>query len=172
MTKEIDSALDGADLGKGYDDVDIFGLDEFGDPSGLPAIYGAMVGTGIGTLATLGVQSFWAEKAAYDELIGLAAGLAAGGVMAAMPKTRHAGWVAMASAVLNNGLRAAAKQFKAMQEQPAANGIGMHMIQPLNGHGSLGMLQAEALNGPGGVELLGPQTSQLAKSYGANYLYR
>ena len=196
MSKDFNSALDGADLGRSYDEVDIFGLDEFGDPTGLGAIYGAMVGTGVGTVTSIAVRSWWPEKTSYSELIGLGAGLLAGGVMAAFPETRHAGWVAMASAVLNNGLRAAEIQFRGLSIQscpkdqhPDSSGkcvadttttqghLGTYAIepvQPMNGP-SLGLYQAEALNGPGpgGVTLFGPPTQQtIAKHYGASYLNR
>lgn len=175
--KNDNGALNG-DLGRGYDDVDIFGLDEFGDPSGLGALYGAMVGAGVGTVASIGVRSFKPAWAASSELIGLGAGLAAGGAMVAFPSTRHAGWVAMAAAVLNNGLRAAENYFK--DSTPTA-GLRGREIEYLSGGGlgrGLGMIQAEplqgaAMGGPGQVALLGgPQVSPMAARYGATYMTR
>lgn len=163
--------LAGADLGK-YDDVDIFGLDEFGEATGLPAIYGAMIGSGAGTVAAIGVRSIKPEWAGYSELIGLGVGVAAGGAMAFWPggHLRHAGWVAMAAAVLNNGLRSAEAYFKGLM----GTGLRGAMVENvpraagLQGAG-LGLIQAEPLSGPGRQAMLlgAPMRNPLSSSYGA-----
>lgn len=179
MSDKTDSALgNGSDLGRGgYDDVNFFGIDEFGDPAGLGALYGAMIGSGAGTLAAIGYRSFRSADPFYSELVGLAAGVLAGGVMVAMGQnTRHAGWTAMAAAVLSNGLRAAEAHFRGgATAPPSSTQPGTHgaQIDMLRGH------QVEALNGaaahllgsPSQVQLMGgPQVSMMAQKYGSTYV--
>lgn len=155
MTTMKDSGDLGGDLGDlgrgGYDDgVDLFGLDEFGAPVGLAPLYGAMIGTGAGTLTAIGVRSMKPEWGDKSELIGLAAGVLTGGIMLAFPGTRHAGWVAMASAGLNNGLRAVEQYYKATG-YPVAAGVTPHPLGEMRveRRQALGYPQVERI--PGGL---------------------
>jgi hypothetical protein len=83
-------------------------------------MWGAVVGTGVGTVAAVGVRQFagldskWYD---YSEAIGLGAGVLSGlGLMllAKGKKGRPAGTTAMAAAVLNNGIR----QLETMMLEP------------------------------------------------------
>lgn len=165
MGKKHLAGGDLGDLGRGYDDVNLFGLNEWGEPVGLSAIYGALTGVGVGTLGSIAARSFGSagmKSMGNSELVGLAAGIAAGGIMAVFPNTRHAGMVAMAAAVANNGLRAIEGYF--------SGSLGMVQIDQRRGFGGLGMIQAQSLNAP---QLMGPRaaggpprTSALAARYG------
>ena len=168
-TKQDDLA--GADLGK-YDDVDIFGLDEFGEATGLPAIYGAAIGSGVGTIAAIAVRSLNSTQklSGYSELIGLGAGVAAGAAMVFWPgqHLRHAGWVAIASATLNNGLRAAEAYFKGLMGLSGAMIENVPRAAGLSG--GLGLIQAEPLGSSGRQAMLmgAPPMNMLANSWGSN----
>lgn len=167
MKKQYD--LGDSDLGRGYDDVDILGLNEFGEPVGLSAIYGALIGAGAGSLGAIAARSFGSVALVNNsELVGLGAAAIAGGIMAAFPSTRHAGWVAIATGVVSNGLRAVERYFGSS----TTAGIGMPSIQSYPrmaaGMNGLGIVQAQPLNGR--PQLLGgqPRMSPLAAKYGAS----
>jgi hypothetical protein len=182
MTNQLDGALGENDLGRGFDDVNFLGLDEFGDPTGFGALYGAMIGAGAGTVAAIGYRSYKKDGDTFkSELVGLAVGVLAGAAMVAMPKTRHAGWTAMAASVLSNGLRAAEAHFKGA----TVNGAQVEYLSGLRG------IQAEALNGANAqllgnstpphllgtssqVSLMGGPNTQvpMASKYGSTYLNR
>ena len=104
-----------------YDDVDFFGLDSYGMPAGINPMWGAVAGTGLGTLTAVGIKQFtsWDK---WAELLGLGAAGLTGGVMAIFPPTRHAGWNAMAAGLLNNGVRAAHELLSAKEAVKAAVG--------------------------------------------------
>jgi hypothetical protein len=165
------------DLGRGYDDVDIFGLDEYGDPQGLGALWGAAVGVGAGTLAAIGGRSFGSMSVKNSELLGLGVAVAAGGVMAAFKGTRHAGWVAIASGLLGNGLRTI-EAYMSAGTTGHYSGVQFQQIPRISaGMNGLGMIQAQPMNGQMGMNGLadsrrslqlmgGPPVSPLAARYG------
>ena len=89
-------------------EVDMFGLDEFGQPAGGDSMWGAVIGGGVGTgVAIIARKMSDPTKSIhkFSELLGLAAGGLAGGVMMAFPGTRRMGWAAVATAFVTNGLR-------------------------------------------------------------------
>lgn len=89
-------------------EVDMFGLDEFGQPAGGDSMWGSVIGGGVGTgVAIIARKMTDPTKTAhkFSELLGLAAGGIAGGVMMAFPGTRRMGWAAVATAFVTNGLR-------------------------------------------------------------------
>lgn len=90
-------------------EVDMFGLDEFGMPAGGDAMWGAVVGGGIGTGVAMIARAMTPATSKvhqFSELTGLLAGVAAGGIMyAAGEKTRRMGLAAIAAAAVTNGLR-------------------------------------------------------------------
>jgi hypothetical protein len=89
-----------------YDDVDAFGLDEFGQPRGLNPLWGAVAGSGLGTVAAMGLRRWGSGRMAkYAEPIGFGLAAATAGTMIAFKGSRAAGWTALAAAFLNNGLR-------------------------------------------------------------------
>ena len=90
------------DLGLG---ADAFGLDEMGQPVGLNPVWGAVVGTGLGTVGAIATRKFVPSMAKHSELIGLGLSALASGSMIMFEGTRAAGWTGLASAFLNNGLR-------------------------------------------------------------------
>lgn len=97
------------DLGLG--NVDAFGLDEMGQPVGLNPVWGAVVGTGLGTATAIATRQFMPQYAGKSELIGFGVSALASGAMIAFEGTRAAGWTSLASAVLNNGLRSVELMF-------------------------------------------------------------
>lgn len=163
-----------------YDDVDIFGLDSFGDPTGMAALYGAMIGTGVGTLTAIGIRSLKPDWKQWSELVGLAGGVLVGGGLMVSSKTRHAGWVAIASSALNNGLRAIEQYFrpapfnmKGFGEQRvqrvgafAGGGMGIQQVQQVNG-GGLG--QPQLMQGTRKMaSLMGRQFNKAASHWGTS----
>jgi hypothetical protein len=90
-------------------EVDMFGLDEFGMPAGGDAMWGAVVGGGIGTGVAMMARAMTPATSKihqFSELTGLLAGAAAGGIMmVASEKTRRMGLAAIAASVVTNGLR-------------------------------------------------------------------
>jgi hypothetical protein len=156
-----------------YDDVGLFGLDEYGNPEGMHGFYGAAIGAGVSSLAAVAVREMASAPAAGDfdwkrnsALIGTLAGVAAGGVMAVFPNTRHAGWVAILAAVLSQGITAlevflSSKPVFALggvvlRNRPRVGGLGNAVLQPRN-----------ALRGP---HLLG-NGANMARAYG-NSMFR
>ena len=69
------------DLGLG--NVDAFGLDEMGQPVGLNPVWGAVVGTGLGTATAIATRQFMPQYADKSELIGLGVSALASGAMIA-----------------------------------------------------------------------------------------
>jgi hypothetical protein len=89
-------------------EVDMFGLDEFGQPAGGDSMWGAVIGGGVGTGVAMIARAMTKPTSKvhqYSELAGLLAGSIAGGVMMAFPGTRRMGWAAAATALVTNGLR-------------------------------------------------------------------
>jgi len=101
-----------------YDDnmgeVDMFGLDEFGQPAGGDSMWGSVIGGGVGTGAAIIARAMskpTSKLHQFSELAGLLAGGIAGGVMMAFPGTRRMGWAAAATALVTNGLRQVENSF-------------------------------------------------------------
>jgi hypothetical protein len=89
-------------------EVDMFGLDEFGQVSGADSMWGAVIGGGLGTGAAIVTRAMTKPTSRihqFSEGIGLLAGGIAGGVMMAFPNSRRMGWAAIATAFVTNGLR-------------------------------------------------------------------
>lgn len=163
--------------------VDAFGLDEFGMPAGINPLWGAVAGTGLGTLAAIGVRQFAKPSVAeplkmpaavkYSEAIGFAVGGAASAAMLFSEKTRAAGWTGLASAFLNNGLRqieilmltkgAAATP---TPTTPTVTGVEMEQTDVLKGSG-MGLVDIEpttALLGAAGYHEAGRDMPKLVGS--------
>jgi hypothetical protein len=145
---------DYGDLGGGLNGVDFFGLDRAGSPDGNP-MWGAMIGTGLGTVTAVGVARYVKNPnvAKHAELIGLGAAVFSGGVMWLMGM-RSSGVTAAVSGLLNNGLRALEKVlFKDAAMMGHLRGVVIEPTQALAGHygGGMGMMDIEptqALAGP------------------------
>lgn len=118
------------DLGLG--DVDAFGLDEMGQPVGLNPVWGAVVGTGLGTVGAIATRQFAPKLAKHSELVGFGLSALASGTMIFFEGTRAAGWTGLASAFLNNGLRQMEQMFFApsLPEQAAAAAVDGVVIDP------------------------------------------
>ena len=180
--------------GHAYGDADMFGLDEFGQPVGLNPLWGAIAGSALGTGTTIALRRTalpGSTTARYAEGIGGLVAAAAGGVMAVFPGSRAAGWTAIATAALNNGLRQL-DQYLQMQAvststAPPMRGWGEVTFEPRQALKGLDMVTAEertALGSPmptlvgdnglsrnpaaGQVRLLGgPPMSGLSSHWGA-----
>ncbi len=192
-------------LGDGYGDdmgdvgeVDMFGLDEFGQPTGLNPMWGAIIGGGIGTGTAIAVRSMAKNSPTlqkYSEGVGLLTGAVAGGVMMAFPGSRAAGWSALATAFVTNGLRQLEAMFMGapatagyggvvVDPQYLVNGLGqdyavqelhgggfgIHAIEPgyaVNGHG-MGIVEVDPTHIVQGLGHLGAGNVQIQGSgYGA-----
>lgn len=103
--------------------VDMFGLDEYGQPHGLGALWGAAIGGGVATAASIATRALWKSPSGFkwSEGIGFAAGALAGGVMMAFPNSRHAGLTAILTSFVTSGLR----QVEVLLMAPKAAGWGM-----------------------------------------------
>lgn len=103
--------------------VDMFGLDEFGQPAGIDSLWGAVIGGGVGTGAAILTRAIAKPESAmhdYSEAVGLLAGGLAGGVMMAFPASRRMGWAALATALVTNGLRQLETSLFAPKKEAAA----------------------------------------------------
>lgn len=119
-----------------FDDVDAFGLDEFGQPRGLNPLWGAVAGSGLGTVVAMGARRWGgATLGKHAEATGFVAAAAAGGAMIAFKRSRAAGWTALAAAFLNNGLRAVEQYFMS----PSMDGWGGVVVNPTTSFQGSGM---------------------------------
>ena len=95
----------------GYDgdvgQVDLFGLDEFGQNPGVDGLWGAAIGAGLSTGTSIALRALVKNPTVrkWSEGIGFLVGGGVSGAMAAMEKTRYAGWTGLMTAFLSNGLR-------------------------------------------------------------------
>jgi hypothetical protein len=117
-------------------EINLLGLNEFGQNPGLHPLFGTLIGGGVASLTSMVTAR--TTKAASRDTYGFLAGLAAAGAMYAMPKTRHAALGAALGAVLASGLK--------WLEGVTTGGMGMAQINYLNG---LGMPEVSYLNGFG-----------------------
>lgn len=161
-------------------EVNLLGLDSFGQNPGMSPITGALIGGGVagGTLIAVG-QYGSASMAGDREFYGLLAGLAASGALwlSGEHRARHASWGAAVGAFFAAGLPWLEKKFGGTVAVPApvaaaavaaatgapapagTAGMGMARIHALNG---LGIARAQALNGRGGLGM--------RRQAGGNYL--
>lgn len=148
-----------------YDDVDAFGLDEFGAPAGLNPMWGAAIGSGLGTVAAIGLRQTdpTGFMARHAEALGFGAAAVASGAMIFFPGSRAAGWTGLAAAFLNNGLRA-------LEQYVLKGGLSGVVIEPTTafaGRGGLGMVDIERTTAfRGGATGLG-RGSELPQLVGA-----
>lgn len=146
--------------------VDLLGLNSFGQNPGMSPILGAVIGGGTAGITTLALDHYGSGTTQVNsDVIGLGVGLAAAGIMYAMPKTRHAALGAALGAFLASGLRwlervvfgtvqlpAATAQVAsqvaagATGTTPGMSGLGIARTRALNG---LGLSTTRALNGLG-----------------------
>lgn len=158
----------------GFGAVNLFGLDEFGQVTGMNPLYGAIAGAGFQTVGAIAARRLMTSVAMdkWSEAIGAGVGVAAGGVMMAFGNTRAAGVTAIATALVNGGLRqietmmfapavAASAASQAAASAPVAGYFGAPVIE--DGYGrtvGLGMVQAEnrsdAVLGAPRVNVMGP----------------
>lgn len=137
-----------------YDRVNLMGLGSSGRPVGLSSAWGAMLGAGIGNAATIATDELSPSLAPHAELVGLAAAGVASGAMIAMPKTRHAGWVGLAVALLTHVpryLQARMSSKKAVQQAvdaavAQANGTQALRLSPTMALNALRLSPTQALN--------------------------
>ena len=147
--------------------VDLLGLNSFGNPVGLNPIWGALIGGGVAGVTSLAIShNSTGSTQTNSDIIGLGVGLAASGVMYAMPATRHAAIGGVVGAFLASGLSylnrvlfgtvqlpaataAVASQVAAAatgSTAPGTAGMGIATTRALNG---LGIATTRALNGLG-----------------------
>jgi hypothetical protein len=152
--------------------VDAFGLDEMGQPVGLNPVWGAVVGTGLGTLGAIGARQFSPKLAKHSELVGLGLSAAASGAMLFFEGTRAAGWTGLASAFLNNGLRQVEMMMFAPQAAEAvaeqATAMAQEMVAANNQVSGAVVEEAYALGAPVVEDTYALGQGQLPELVGAN----
>jgi hypothetical protein len=187
MEKLKDNSLGANDFDE---DIDAFGLDQFGQARGLNPLWGAAAGSGLGTVVSLGLKKFGSPTMLkHSEAIGFLAGAAAGGAMIAMKNTRAAGWTALAAAFLNNGLRALDTYVREGFDG-SMDGVVISPTTAFSGRGGLGLVEispttafsdaqmpqlvgASLQAASDHVQLVGgPALSDLASHYGATHFSR
>lgn len=174
-----------SDLGRydeGYGSVDLFGLDEFGQPAGLGSVWGAAIGAAVQSGSAAAIRHF-ANKHKYSELYGAMAGVAVGGAMFAMgEKARYAGLTAAVVSLVNGGVRTLEKAMSTKEkvadvtkENTDTNGMGLVEISP---HPTIGLPVIEPsaaigntvmppqLVGTDQAELVGPGFGGMGSHYG------
>jgi len=148
-------------------EVNLLGLDEFGQNPGVSPITGALIGGGVagGTSIMLGHVNAFSGQVINREGWGLLAGLAASAVMwlTGPTRARHAAWGGVVGAFLAEGLPWLEKMLLGTVQLPVAtaqtaatvaaaasgtpvtpSGVGIPRIHALNG---LGIAKIHALNG-------------------------
>ncbi len=137
--------------------VDLLGLNEFGENPGMNPLYGVLIGGGVSAVTSMALSKGNQASAATQnaDLIGFLAGLASGGALFAMKSTRHAAWGAFAGAFLASGLKWLEGALFGSSAAPGApvagRGMGLPMINALNGQ--MGLPMISALNGGGQMGL-------------------
>lgn len=153
--------------------VDLLGLNQMGNIPGssLNPIFGTLIGGGVAGVTSMVVgHTMTGSAQANRDVIGLAAGLAASGVLYAMPSTRHAAIGGIVGAFLASGLSYLERVLLGTVQLPAATaatasavaaavapgavpagtsgmrGLGISTTRALNG---LGISTTRALNGLG-----------------------
>lgn len=140
----MDSNLGAHDMGE----VSLLGLDEFGEPVGPSAMWGALLGGGVSVGTAIGVRMVATPGGkVYDnaELLGAAAGVLVGGVLMAFKGTRHMGVGAALTAVVTSVPRVLEKYMN--KDLKGLYGTSMERIPSLNGFGLTSMEQVPSLNG-------------------------
>lgn len=129
--------------------VDLLGLNSFGEPVGMNPLWGVTIGGGTSYATSMILSRMGGKAAARADLIGFLAGLATGGVMYSMKATRHASFGAFAGAFFAAGLKWLGGVLFGASTPVAGRGVGMPMINALNG--GLGLPMINALNGQMGL---------------------
>lgn len=169
--------------------TDFFGLDSMGQPDGNP-MWGAFVGTGLGTLTAIGVKQYMPKQAKHAELIGMGAGVLGGAVLY-FAGHKSSGITSAVSAVLNNGIRALEQVvFKQSAAMAGLRGLRGVVIEPTQALGMVDIERTQALMGAtadgGGMPQLvganlqsaadhiqlvgGPQLAQHSGAFGATVI--
>jgi hypothetical protein len=140
--------------------VDLLGLNSFGENPGMNPLWGVLIGGSVSGLTSAGLARGTGRASQHSDLIGLLAGIATGGVMWSMKSTRHAAFGAFAGAFFASGLRwlentlfgPSPAAVAPVAVAPGTKGVGLPMMQPLNG---LGLPMMQPLNGLG-LPSIGP----------------
>jgi len=126
--------------------IDLLGLNAMGNPSGLHPTWGILIGGGVSNVTSMVAARVGGKAARHADLIGFLSGAAIGGTLYAMgSKTRGAGLSAIATAFVSSGMKWLERVL--FGPAPAVAGVGLPMIQSLNGN--LGLPTIQALNGGG-----------------------
>jgi len=133
-------------------EVNLLGLNQFGQNPGLDEKWGILVGGGTAALTSMVVGR--TAKADRKEAFGLLAGLGVSGVLYAMKSTRHAALWSAAGAMLGAGL---SWLEKVMFASKGVAGMGIPSVNYLNG---LGVPTVNYLNGLGIPEIWDVPQSQ------------
>jgi hypothetical protein len=158
-----------------YYDVDLLGQDGSGRVSGLHPMYGAAIGSGLGT-ATSELVQFTASGKLRDHAEGIALGVVGSAALLMgffVPSMRGAAWAMGLSAIANNGVRYLIDLLMPSTDQ-ALQG---YALQALNGAYNLealnGAYNLEQLSAPSGYDVLNaPAAEQVLNAPGYQEMSR
>jgi len=137
---------------KHLSEVNLLGLNEFGEPEGLPPLYGAFIGAGAPAIVSALVRmatdkgSSWYMK---SDDVGFGVGAAAALGLWAMPSTRRAGVMAGLGLLVSAGVRFVERHLM------GSAALGLPQVDYLNG---FGLPQVDYLNGAMGLPAATPQS--------------
>lgn len=148
-----------------YGSVDLFGLDEFGNPQGMDQKYGAALGAAFQTVTAIAVRKYTNYKK-YSEGIGVLAGAVAGGSMIAFTESKAAGWTALISSVVSGGIRQLAQLTD--MDPGFDGGLGIHTYETVPTLGYATVERQSLVPGSSGLsgDFAGPVQLQAAGDYG------
>lgn len=141
--------------------VDLLGLNQYGENPGMNPIWGTLIGGGVAGLTSIYVRhNMTGTTQTNGDIIGLGAGLAVSGVMYAMKSTRHAALGAALGAFLASGLAYLERTLLGTVQLPAATAaVATQVAAAATGatpaataagtSGRLGISTTRALNGLG-----------------------
>jgi hypothetical protein len=145
-------------------EVDLFGLDEFGNNPGMSEVTGVAIGVGASVLGKFAAQRMSGWAAANADLVGFATGGLASGIMYSLGKPSRAASIAAATAVgvftIGNWL---------LNKAMPLSGMGLPQVEYLNG--AMGLPQVEYLNGLGmpGIAPVPPSYGTIPGVYGTGF---
>lgn len=145
-------------MGRMLGEVDLLGLNQFGENPGISPIYGTLIGGGVASVAKVALARMGKPNPNFWGFV--VGGLTAGGMYFAGKMTRHAALGAAAGAFLAAGVDWLMGEM--LNSGTPTAGVGIPQIQYLNG--PMGLPQVEYLNGAGNLGL--PGIAPVPPSYG------
>jgi hypothetical protein len=124
-----------------YGSVDLFGLDEFGQPTGPYPAFGAGLGAGIQAGGALIARRMGKDK--YAEAIGAGVGVAASMAMLLVPKMRTMAWTAFGAALGGGLVRQLENSLVTKEKEKAAAGENATAAEKNGEQKGMGLVEIE-----------------------------